>query len=208
MAQQSAPAGGQGQSASASRRGPAEIPNSLPYDLLLANGHVIDAKNHVDKVTDVAIKDGLIAKVGDHLNPKDAVKTVDLNGYYVTPGLIDLHMHMYASPGEKNSYAGDNSIWPDGFTFRNGVTTGVDAGSSGWKNFPDFKEHIIDRSQTRVLAMLNIVGGGMRPHGIEQNLDDMDGETTGQMALKYPGVIVGIKARTSTAQSGSRTIKP
>lgn len=194
LAQQTAPAGGQGRRASSPRRDAVETPNPLPYDLLLTNGHVIDAKNHVDKVTDVAIKDGLIAKVGDHLNPKDAVKTVDVNGYYLTPGLIDLHMHMYASPGEKNSYAGDNSIWPDGFTFRNGVTTGVDAGSSGWKNFPDFKEHVIDRSQTRVLAMLNIVGGGMRPHGIEQNLDDMDGEATGQMALKYPGVIVGIKS--------------
>ena len=194
LAQQTAPAGSQGRRASSPRRDAVETPNPLPYDLLLTNGHVIDAKNHVDKVTDVAIKDGLIAKVGDHLNPKDAVKTVDVNGYYVTPGLIDLHMHMYASPGEKNSYAGDNSIWPDGFTFRNGVTTGVDAGSSGWKNFPDFKEHVIDRSQTRVLAMLNIVGGGMRPHGIEQNLDDMDGEATGQMALKYPGVIVGIKS--------------
>jgi dihydroorotase len=194
LAQQTAPAGGQGQRASSLRRDVVEAQNPLPYDLLLTNGHVIDAKNHVDKITDVAIKDGLIAKVGDHLNPKDAVKTVDVKGYCVTPGLIDIHMHMYASPGEKNSYAGDNSIWPDGFTFRNGVTTGVDAGSSGWKNFPDFKEHVIDRSQTRVLAMLNIVGGGMRPHGIEQNLDDMDGEATGQMALKYPGVIVGIKS--------------
>ena len=194
VAQQTSPAAGQGQSTAAPRRGFVEAPNPLPYDLLLTNGHVIDAKNHVDKVTDVAIKDGLIAKVGDNLNPKDAAKTIDVKGYYVTPGLIDLHMHMYATTGEKNSYSGDNSIWPDGFTFRNGVTTGVDAGSSGWRNFPDFKEHVIDRSETRVLAMLNIVGAGMRPNGIEQNLDDMDGEATGQMALKYPGVIVGVKS--------------
>jgi dihydroorotase len=115
-------------------------PNPLPYDLLLQKGHVIDAKNQVDKVTDVAIKDGLIAKVGDNLSPKDALKAIDASGYYVTPGLIDIHMHMYASPGEKDSYAGDNSIWPDGFTLRNGVTTAVDAGSSGWRNFEDFKE--------------------------------------------------------------------
>ena len=194
LAQQAAPATPQGQPASSPRRGFVEMPNPLPYDLLLTNGHVIDAKNHIDKVTDVAIKDGLIAKVGDHLNPKDAAKSIDVGGYFVTPGLIDIHMHMYATPGEKDSYAGDNSIWPDGFTFRNGVTTGVDAGSSGWRNFPDFKEHVIDRSQTRVLAMLNIVGAGMRPNGIEQNLSDMDGEATGQMALKYPGVIVGIKS--------------
>jgi dihydroorotase len=184
---------GQGQQA-VPRRGFVEIPNSLPYDLLLTHGHVIDAKNHIDKVTDVAIKDGLIAKVGDNLSSKDAAKTVDVREYYVTPGLIDIHMHMYATTGEKDSYAGDNSIWPDGFTFRNGVTTAVDAGSSGWRNFEDFKEHVIDRSHTRVLAMLNIVGAGMRPNGIEQNLDDMDGEATGKMALKYPGVIVGIKS--------------
>ncbi len=193
QAQQSQPAG-QGQPAAPPRRGFVDAPNTLPYDLLLTHGHVIDAKNHVDKVTDVAIKDGLIARVGDNLNSKDAAKTIDVTGYYVTPGLIDLHMHVYATPGEKNSYAGDNSIWPDGFTFRNGVTTGVDAGSSGWRNFPDFKEHVIDRSETRVLAMLNIVGAGMRPNGIEQNLDDMDGAATGQMALKYPGVIVGVKS--------------
>lgn len=176
------------------RRGFTDAPNPLPYDLILSKGHVIDAKNHIDKVTDVAIKDGKIAAVGDNLNPKDAAKTIDVSGDYVTPGLIDLHMHVYATPGEKSSYAGDNSIWPDGFTFRNGVTTGVDAGSSGWRNFPDFKEHVIDRSETRILAELNIVGSGMRPNGIEQNLDDMDGKATGEMALKYPGVIVGVKS--------------
>lgn len=184
----------QGQQPRTPRRGFTDAPNPLPYDLLLVKGHVIDAKNHVDKVTDVAIKDGKIAAVGDNLNVKDAAKSIDVSGFYVTPGLIDLHMHMYATTGEKGSYAGDNSIWPDGFTLRNGVTTGVDAGSSGWRNFPDFKEHVIDRSETRVLAMLNIVGSGMRPHGIEQNLDDMDGQATGEMALKYPGVIVGVKS--------------
>lgn len=176
------------------RTAPVTLPNPLPYDLLLQHGHVLDAKNHLDKITDVAIKDGHIAKVGDNLNPKDAAKAIDVSGYYVTPGLIDIHMHMYASTGEKGSYAGDNSIWPDGFTFRNGVTTAVDAGSSGWRNFEDFKEHVIDRSHTRVLAMLNIVGAGMRGGKYEQNLSDMQAEPTAAMALKYPGVIVGIKS--------------
>jgi dihydroorotase len=187
-----APAAGQPQQAP--RRGMEDAPNPLPYDLLLTKGHVIDAKNHVDKITDVAIKDGLIAKVGDNLDPKEAAKTVNVSGYYVTPGLIDLHMHVYASTGEKGSYAGDNSIWPDGFTLRNGVTTAVDAGSSGWKNFEDFKAHIIDRSDTRILAMLNIVGAGMRGNDYEQNVSDMVGEPTAKMALKYPDVIVGVKS--------------
>jgi len=168
--------------------------NPLPYDLLLQGAHVIDARNNVDKVTDVGIKDGKIAAVGDNLNAKDAIKAMDLKGYVVTPGFIDLHMHVYASPGERGSYAGDDSIWPDGFTFRAGVTTIVDAGSSGWRNFEDFKEHIIDRSQTRVLAMLNIVGAGMRGGRYEDNLADMNGEATGWMAQRYPGVIVGVKS--------------
>src|SRR3984885_7512961 len=168
--------------------------NALPaYDLLLHGGHVIDAKNHIDSVMDVAVKDGEIAKVAEHISPADALKTIDVKGLYVTPGLIDLHVHVYSGTGERNSYAGDNSVPPDGFTFRVGVTTVVDAGCSGWKNFQDFKDRIIDRSKTRVFAMLNIVGAGMRGGHYEQNMDDMDGEATAAMALKYPNTIVGIK---------------
>ena len=173
---------------------PPTEPNPLPYDLLLTNGHVIDAKNHIDQVMDVALKDGKIAAVGEHLDPKDAAKTIDVTGYYVTPGLIDIHTHDYASTGEAHSYAGDYGIWPDGFTFRNGVTTVCDAGSSGWRNFEDFKEHIIDREQTRVLAFLNIVGAGMRGVRFEDNLDDMQMVPTGYMALRYPDTIIGIKS--------------
>jgi dihydroorotase len=163
------------------------------YDLLLRGGHVLDAKNHIDAVMDVAVKDGHIAKVAPGLSPKDAIKTIDVKGLYVTPGLIDLHVHVYNGTGERDSYAGDLSVPPDGFTFRNGVTTVVDAGCSGWRNFLDFKDRIIDRSKTRVLAMLNIVGNGMRGGKWEQDTTDMDGAATAQMAARYPGVIVGIK---------------
>ena len=167
---------------------------TLPaYDLLLQGGHVLDDRNHIDSVMDVAIKDGKIAMVAPHIPSTDALKTIDTKGLYVTPGLIDLHVHVYSGTGERNSYAGDNSVPPDGFTFRVGVTTVVDAGCSGWKNFEDFKQRIIDRSKTRVLAMLNIVGSGMRGDKYEQNTADMDGDATSQMALKYPGTIVGIK---------------
>jgi dihydroorotase len=167
---------------------------ALPaYDLLLHEGHVIDAKNHIDAVMDVAIKDGKIAKVAKNIPSTDALKTIDAKGLYVTPGLIDLHVHVYNGTGERGSYAGDLSVPPDGFTFRVGVTTVVDAGCSGWKNFEDFKQRIIDRSKTRVLAMLNIVGSGMRGDKYEQNMADMDGEATAQMALKYPQTVVGIK---------------
>jgi dihydroorotase len=164
------------------------------YDMILQGGHVLDAKNHVDTVEDVAVKDGKIAEVAAHISPDKAVKTIDVKGFYVTPGLVDIHEHVYAGTGEKDSYAGDNSVYPDGFSFRVGVTTVVDAGGSGWRNFEDFKQRIIDRSRTRVLADLNIVGAGMRGPKYEDNLDDMDGEATGKMALKYPDVIVGIKS--------------
>src|SRR5580704_238918 len=163
------------------------------YDLLIHGGRVIDPKSGVSAIRDVAIQGGKIAAVGPRLDAKDALKTVNAKGLYVTPGLIDIHVHVYAGTGERNSYAGDNSVPPDGFTFRNGVTTVVDAGCSGWKNFEDFKQRIIDRSKTRVLALLNIVGSGMRGDKYEQNTADMDGEATAQMALKYPETVVGIK---------------
>jgi dihydroorotase len=171
----------------------AQSPALPAYDLLLQGGHVIDAKNNLDAVMDVAIKDGKIARVAKNLVPKDAIKTIDVKGLYVTPGLIDMHVHVYNGTGEKGSYAGDLSVPPDGFTFRAGVTTVVDAGCSGWRNFEDFKDRIIDRSKTRVLAMLNIVGSGMRGGRFEQNTTDMDGEATAAMAAKYPNVVVGIK---------------
>ena len=171
---------------------PAPAPKD--YDLLLKGGHVIDAKNNIDAIRDVAIKDGKIAKVAVGIPADSAIKTVNVTGLYVTPGLIDIHTHVFWGL-KKNDYAdGDWSVAPDGFTLHEGVTTIVDAGSSGWRNFEVFKERVIDRSQTRVLVMLNIVGAGMGSGPIEQNTEDMDGKATGEMALKYPSIIVGVKS--------------
>src|SRR5215510_14860047 len=130
------------------------------YDLLLKGGHVIDPKNKISAVRDVAIANGKVAAVAAKIDPSEAFKVVDVSGYYVTPGLVDIHVHVYAGTGERGSYAGDNSVYPDGFTFRAGVTTVADAGCAGWRNFEDFKQRIIDRSKTRVLAFINIVGNG------------------------------------------------
>jgi len=163
------------------------------YDLLLKGGHVIDARNGVSAVLDVAIVEGRVAAVAANLNAADALKAVDVSGLYVTPGLVDMHVHVYAGTGEHASYAGDNSIYPDGFTLRSGVTTVVDAGSSGWRSFDDFKDRIIDRSRTRVLAFLNIVGAGMRGDRFEQNLADMEAGPASDMARRHNDVIVGIK---------------
>src|SRR4051812_13718523 len=129
------------------------------YDLVLKGGHVIDPKNKISGRRDVAVKDGRIAEVGTNIAASKAAKTIDVSGLYVTPGLIDLHVHVYAGTG--TAYTGPSSVRPDDHSFRSGVTTMVDAGSSGWRNFEDFKALIIDPARTRVLAMLNIVGAGM-----------------------------------------------
>jgi dihydroorotase len=164
------------------------------YDLLLKGGRVVDPKNKISAVRDVAIAGGKIAAVEANIPAARARRTVDVSGMYVTPGIIDIHTHVYTGTGERNSYAGDNSVYPDGFTLRVGVTTVADAGGSGWRNFEDFKNRIIDRSQTRVLAFLNIVGNGMRGGKFEQDLGDMEVKPTAEMAQKYKGVIVGIKS--------------
>src|SRR5687767_7481714 len=129
------------------------------YDFLLKGGHVIDGRNGISAVRDVAIKDGRIAAVAQNILPARALKTVDVSGLYVTPGLIDIHVHMY--PGEGDRYSpGGMSVPPDGFTLRSCVTTVADAGSPGWRNFEDYKARIVDRSKTRVTAFINIVGSG------------------------------------------------
>lgn len=160
------------------------------YDLMLKGGHVVDPKNNISAVRDVAIKDGKIAAVQANIPANRAAKAVDVSGLYVTPGLVDLHVHVYAGTGTQ--YTGPSSVRPDDHSFRSGVTTMVDAGSSGWRNFEDFKSLIIDRAQTRVLALLNIVGAGMAGPP-EQSLDDMDPAKAVETAAKYKSIIVGFK---------------
>jgi dihydroorotase len=164
------------------------------YDFLIKGGRVVDPRNALDAVRDVAIKDGKIAAVSAEIPASRAMKAVDARGLVVTPGLIDLHVHVFPGEKQKDYAGGDWSVFPDGFTLRSCVTTVNDAGTSGWRNFPDFKRRIIDESKTRVTAFLNIVGNGMGSGKIEQNPDDMDGEATAAMALQHKGVVVGIKS--------------
>ena len=164
------------------------------YDLVLKGGHVIDGRNRINAIRDVAIKGNLIAAVAPDIPASSATRVVDVSGLYVAPGLVDIHVHVY--PGDRpGTYAGgDLGLAPDGFTLRSCVTTVADTGSSGWRTFPDFKARIIDRSKTRVLAFLNIVGAGMREGQLEQNLQDMEVQPTAEMAMRHKGVIVGIKS--------------
>ena len=160
------------------------------YDLLLKGGHVIDPRNKISGRRDVAIKDGRIAAVAAEIAATKALKTVNVASMYITPGLVDLHVHVFAGTG--TAYTGPSSVRPDDHSFRSGVTTMVDAGSSGWRNFEDFKKLIIDPARTRVLAMLNIVGAGMAGDP-ELNLQDMDPGKAAELAAKFREIIVGFK---------------
>jgi dihydroorotase len=164
------------------------------FDIVIRGGHVIDPKNNIDGVMDVVVQEGKIMQVGQNIRAVNGRQVVDARGLYVTPGLIDIHTHNFAGTKGSQAYMdGPNAVAPDGFTFRTGVTTVVDAGSSGWRTFPDFKKNVIDRSQTRVLAFLNIVGEGMRGGSYEQNLNDMDAKLTSIVAKANKNDVVGIK---------------
>ena len=170
------------------------ILSAQDIDLLIKNGHVIDPKNEINGTMDVAIKDGKILEVANNIAANRATTVVDAKGLYVTPGLIDLHVHNFFGTMKDAAYSnGWNSVPPDGFTFRAGVTTVVDQGCAGWRNFRIFKENIIDQSKTRVLAFVNIVGAGMKGGAIEQNLADMDPKLAAMAVAKYPEAIVGVK---------------
>lgn len=175
----------------------AAVCQGQPYDLVLTGGHVIDPRNNLDGPADVAIRDGRVAAVGRDLDRSQAERVVDVSGLYVTPGLIDLHTHVFYSSGIPSAWAGDNSIQPDAFSFRTGVTTMVDAGSSGWRNFETFRALVVDRSRTRVLALINIAGFGMVNDLIEQG--DFNPEAVAKLASKHKDVVVGVKSAHYTA---------
>lgn len=167
-----------------------------PIDILLKGGHVIDPGNKIDMRADVGIAGGKIYKVAAAIPADSAKKVIDVSGMYVTPGIIDIHVHVFHGTDAGAYLAnGFHGLPPDGFTFRAGVTTVVDAGSSGWKNFRQFKAQTIDRCKTRVLAFLNIVGGGMYGRLEEQDVSDMNPVMTANMIThEFPQLIVGIKS--------------
>src|SRR5438093_11981466 len=163
-------------------------------DLVLKGGEVVDPRSGTRAVRDIGVRDHKIAAIDKDIPAANANKVISVRGLLVTPGLIDIHTHDYAGAGRKGAYDGDSSVYPDDFTLRSCVTTVVDAGSSGWRNFPDFKDRVIDRSKTRVLAFLNIVGSGMEGDPVEQNVSDMDAAATANQAKKYKDVVVGVKS--------------
>lgn len=167
------------------------------YTTIIKGGHVIDPKNNINGKMDIAILDGAIASVAPDIDAKKSKQVIDAAGKYVTPGLIDIHGHVFAGTTDDGQLSnGFSSLPADGFTFRVGVTTIVDAGDAGAKSFPEFKANVIDRSQTRVLAFLNISSEGMRGDEMsvyQQNTSFMDPEMAANVAKHYKDHIVGIK---------------
>lgn len=166
---------------------------SQSYDLLIKNGRVIDPKNKLDARMDIAVSDGKIAKVASKIEGT-AKQTIDATDLVVTPGLIDIHGHVFHGTQEDHYLSdGLSALPPDGFTLRVGVTTIVDCGGAGWRNFSTFKKNVIDKSTTRVLSFLNIVGHGMRGGNWEQDVADMDSKLSANTARSNKAHIVGFK---------------
>lgn len=163
------------------------------YDLLIKGGRVIDPKNRLDSLMDIAITSDTIALVAVDIPAGSAKNVINANGMLVTPGLINIHTHVFVGSEPGQFANGISSVSPDNFTFRSGVTTVVDAGTSGWRSFPLFKKQVIDQVQTRVLAFLNIAGAGMVGSPGEEDLQDMDARLTSSLIKKHADVIVGVK---------------
>ncbi|XP_013396505.1 uncharacterized protein LOC106163459 isoform X2 [Lingula anatina] len=130
----------------------------MEVDLIIRGGRVIDPANNIDDILDVAVKDGKIAALGANLQVESTTSEYDASGLLVTPGLIDLHVHVY-------EYSTPLGVNPDTSCLARGVTTVVDAGSAGCGTFPGLRKYIAEKSKTRVLAFLHISAHGLAAFG-------------------------------------------
>jgi dihydroorotase len=167
--------------------------NAQEIDILLKGGHLIDPKNNIDAKMDIAVKDGKIFRVAADIPSSAAKKVLDVSGLIVAPGLINIHTHVFAgsNPGFSD---GQSSQLPDAFALRSGITTVVDAGTTGWRNFPEFKTKVIDPSVTRVLAWINIFETGFSSgSGFEPDMGTVSVQKTAEALQKYKDYIVGTR---------------
>jgi dihydroorotase len=162
--------------------------------LLLKSGRLLDPRNGRDGQYDLYIDSGKIARITADPGPSSGWPTIDVSGLLVTPALVDIHTHLFATAGVPGGWAGDSSVLPDGFSFRSGTTTMVDAGSAGWKNFDLFRCTVIERARTRIFALLNIASLGMTSESTEQHERDFEAERTAAVAREHSPIIVGLKA--------------
>lgn len=171
----------------------AQAEDSVLFSIIIKNGHVIDSKNGIDEVMDVALNDGKVALIAKEIEGR-ATQVVDATGMYVVPGLIDIYWTM-----------GD--IHPDGHTFRHGVTTVVNGSGVNWQTFPDYKRDIIDRSQTRVLTFLNIRGDGYEGGANEINTGDVQASMSARIAQMFREHIVGFETTGQNFPAVNRAVE-
>jgi dihydroorotase len=156
-------------------------------ELVLKGGHVIDPANGIDHMADVAIGGGRVLTVGPAAPVADTGSVLDVTGFYVVPGIIDMHAHVFHTHRRSGL-----SLEPRVNTFSSGVTTVVDAGTSGWRDFVEFRTEVIERARIRVLAFVNIVGSGMGGEW-EHEAREMSPGLAAAMAEEHRDVVVGIK---------------
>ena len=158
------------------------------YDLLLKGGTVLDPSQSLQGVHDIAVQDGKIASIAPGIPVEEATRVIDVQGKTVTPGLIDLHAHVFSG-------VISNGVHPDLGGVRSGVTTLVDAGSSGCATFGGFPNHIIPNCHTEIIPFMHICQTGLAttPDIVAESSIDLDG--TLRVAEQYKGLIRGIKAR-------------
>ena len=162
----------------------------MTYDLVIKNGSLIDPAQGIHTQKDIAFSDGRVLQVSDDIPSTEARDIVDAKGCYVTPGLIDLHVHVFHGV----SHFG---IEPDPTCLARGATTVVDAGSAGADTFPGFRKYVIDVSDTRIFAQLNISSQGMltREIGELENPDYADVDKACRMIEQHRDIILGVKVR-------------
>jgi dihydroorotase len=160
------------------------------YDLLIKGGTLIDPAQRIRAMRDVAFANGIVAAVGDDLSKTDAREVVDASGRIITPGMIDLHVHVFYGV----SHFG---IEPDPTCLAKGATTVVDAGSAGADTFPGFRKYVIDVSATRIFAQLNISSQGMltREIGEFEIPEYANVSKACAMIEKHRDIILGVKVR-------------
>lgn len=175
----------------------------MKYDLLLMGGKIVDKTSSIDRVMDIGVEGEVIAEVGPDLNPSEARRVIDVSGFLVSPGLIDFHAHAFLGARELG-------IETDPTCLASGVTTLVDAGSTGAATFEGFKEFLIERAETRLLAFLHISSIGLADllTGESTYLPLLNPQRTAEMANKYPGLILGIKVRQQKENVGNNGIEP
>lgn len=162
----------------------------MAYDLLIKGGTLIDPAQNIHANKDVAFSNGVVAEVGDDLSKTGALEVLDASGCLVTPGMIDLHVHVFYGV----SHFG---IEPDPTCLAKGATTVVDAGSAGADIFPGFRKYVIDVSETRILAQINISSQGMLTQEIgEFEIPEYaDVDKACAMIEKHRDIILGVKVR-------------